>query len=90
MGFTPSSVTPFCILNDKEIQIKVYLGKDFWEFPGIIEIHPNDNNATVRLKSEDLVNIISEYENKMELFKFDLFDNFFNSKYLISIILFYL
>nr|WP_307988924.1 YbaK/EbsC family protein [uncultured Niameybacter sp.] len=67
MGLIAGSVTPLGILNDKEIKVKVFLDKDFYENPGIIGIHPNDNTATVWLKVEDLVNIIKEHGNVIEI-----------------------
>ena len=33
----------------------------------IIGIHPNDNTATIWLKTQDLINIIKEHGNKVEL-----------------------
>ncbi len=33
----------------------------------LIGIHPNDNTATVWLKTEDLLNIITEHGNEIEI-----------------------
>lgn len=67
MGLIPGSVTPFGILNDKERKVKVFLDKDFLDTPSIIGVHPNDNTATVWLKTEDLINLIKKHENKIEI-----------------------
>ena len=67
MNLIPGSVTPLGILNDKEIKVQVFIDKDFIELPGIIGVHPNDNTATVWLKTEDLINIIKEHGNKVDI-----------------------
>lgn len=63
----PGSVSPLGILNDKENKVKVFLDKEFIEKTDIIGIHPNDNTATIWLKTKDLINIIKEHGNKVEL-----------------------
>ena len=67
MNLIPGSVTPLGILNDKEIKVKVFIDKDFIELPGLIGIHPNDNTATVWLKTEDLINLIKEHGNEVNI-----------------------
>lgn len=67
MSLIPGSVTPLGILNDKERKVKVFLDKEFLDAPGIIGVHPNDNTATVWLKTEDLVNLIKEHGNEIEI-----------------------
>lgn len=65
MGLTPGSVTPLGLLNDEEHIVKFYLD---YEFNGtLIGVHPNDNTATVWLKSEDLIKIIKEHGNEVSL-----------------------
>lgn len=66
MNLIPGSVSPFGLLNDKELKVKFYLDKDFLNDKKIIGVHPNDNTATVWLKVEDLVEIIKENGNKVE------------------------
>lgn len=63
MNLIAGSVTPLGVLNDKEMTVKVFIDKDFLEAPGLIGVHPNDNTATVWLKTEDLINIIREHGN---------------------------
>ena len=41
----------------------------FKEGHGLIGIHPNDNNATVWLKAEDLIRIIQEHGNEVNVVK---------------------
>lgn len=67
MNLIPGSVTPLGILNDKEIKVDAFIDEDFIESPGLIGIHPNDNTATVWLKTEDLINVIKEHGNKVNI-----------------------
>lgn len=67
MNLTAGSVTPFGLLNDKELKVKFYLDKDFLNDKQIIGIHPNDNTATVWLKVLDLIDIIEEHGNQVNI-----------------------
>ena len=63
MGLIPGAVTPLGVLNDEERRVEVYLDRDFLAEPGKIGVHPNDNTATVWLKTGDLIALISEHGN---------------------------
>ncbi len=67
MKLIPGSVSPFGILNDEECRVKFYIDKEFKDEPGIIGIHPNENTATVWLKTDDLLNIIKEHGNQINI-----------------------
>lgn len=69
MKLIPGAVTPLGILNDEERIVHFYLDEEFWEEPSLIGVHPNDNTATVWLKTEDLIEIIKEHGNKVEIVK---------------------
>ena len=69
LDLIPGSVSPFGLLNDKECKVKFYLDKDFIANEGIIGIHPNDNTATVFLKTNDLIDVIKEHGNKVEIIR---------------------
>lgn len=71
MGLIPGAVTPLGILNDTEKKIHFYLDKHFLEEPGLVGVHPNDNTATVWLKTEDLIRIIEEHEHDVTLVSLD-------------------
>ena len=65
---TPGSVTPFGLLNDKDNLVKFYLDEDLiLGNDDIIGIHPNDNTATVWLKSVDLVDIVRRNGNNVNI-----------------------
>lgn len=63
MNLTPGSVTPLGLLNDKELKVHFYLDKEFLNEPNIIGVHPNDNTATLWIKSKDLIDIIESHGN---------------------------
>lgn len=67
LGLTPGSVTPLGVLNDKELKVTVYIDKDFTEPPNLMGVHPNDNTATIWLKTDDLISIIREHENEVNV-----------------------
>ena len=63
LGLTSGSVTPFGILNDTEHKVQCFIDKEFTEGAGLIGVHPNDNTATVWLKTRDLIDLIKENGN---------------------------
>lgn len=67
MGLTPGSVTPFGALNDEGRRVKVFIDRELTGSPGLIGVHPNDNTATVWLRTEDLAALIKEHGNQVEL-----------------------
>ena len=71
MNLIAGSVTPLGLLNDKELKVIFYLDKDFLNNKQIIGVHPNDNTATVWLKTEDLIRIIEEHEHDVTLVSLD-------------------
>ena len=71
LGLVPGAVTPLGILNDAEHRVQLYLDEDFLASPGLIGVHPNDNTATVWLKTEDLIAIIQEHGSRVVLSRLD-------------------
>ncbi len=63
----PGSVTPLGALYDKEKRVMVFIDKEFIESSNVIEVYPNENTATVWLKTEDLIRIIREHNIAMLL-----------------------
>lgn len=66
MGLTKGSVTPFGLLNDEERKVRLYIGREFLD--GKIGIHPLENTATVWMRTNDLMEIISEHESQIIIF----------------------
>ena len=67
LGLTAGSVTPLGLLNDQERRVKLYLDAYFMEAPAIIGVHPNDNTATVAMKTEDLIALLTEHGSQVEV-----------------------
>ena len=67
LNLKPGSVTPFGLLNDKELRVQFFLDKEFLDDKKIIGIHPNDNTATIWLKTIDLIEIIKENGNQINI-----------------------
>ena len=67
MGLIPGAVTPLGLLNDEERKVTLYLDNAF--LGGLVGIHPNDNTATVWMKAEDLVKVITEHGNTVNAVK---------------------
>ncbi len=67
MKLIPGAVTPLGLLNDDELKVKFFVDRDFYEGSGIIGVHPNDNTATVWLKTADLEGIIKAHGNDFDV-----------------------
>ena len=65
LGLIPGAVTPLGILNDSEKKVKLFLDEELVN-GGLIGVHPNDNTATVWLKTTDLIDIVTEHGNEVE------------------------
>lgn len=63
LKLTPGSVTPLGLLNDDELKVEFYLDDSFLNDPGLIGCHPNDNTATVWMKTQDLIRLVKEHGN---------------------------
>ena len=68
MKLIPGAVTPFGILNDENNIVKFYLDKEFLKEPKFLGVHPNDNTATIWIKTDDLINIIENHGNEVKIF----------------------
>lgn len=65
LGLMPGAVTPLGILNDSEKKVKFFLDEELVN-GGLIGVHPNDNTATVWLKTTELIDIIKKHGNEVE------------------------
>ncbi len=69
LALIPGAVTPLGVLNDETRSVQVFLDQDFLQEPGLVGVHPNENTATVWLKTEDLIRIIQEHGNEVVTFR---------------------
>lgn len=67
MGLTPGTVTPFGLLNDKDSIVHFFIDNELVGESKHIGVHPNDNTATIWLKTDDLLNIIGEHGNDIHI-----------------------
>lgn len=67
LGLAPGSVSPLGLLNDGARRVEAFLDQSFLDAPGLIGVHPNDNTATVWLKTEDLIGIIRSHGTTLHL-----------------------
>lgn len=67
MSLIPGAVTPLGLLNDSECKVQFYLDRDFLDGNALIGVHPNDNTATVWLKTSDLIEIIEQHGNSVHI-----------------------
>ncbi|WEV51486.1 prolyl-tRNA synthetase associated domain-containing protein [Lactobacillus sp. ESL0731] len=65
----PGAVTPLGLLNDEEHKVQFFIDEFFLHQPGIIAVHPNDNTATVWLKTTDLIEIVTRHGNPVKIMK---------------------
>ena len=66
MGLIPGAVTPLGVLNDEERRVILYLDREVVE-GGLVGIHPNDNTATLWMKTEDLIALVREHGNEVNV-----------------------
>ena len=68
LGLSRGAVTPFGLLNDASRRVIVYFDEDFRG--KLMGIHPNENTATVYIKSEDVARLIEERGNELHFARF--------------------
>jgi Ala-tRNA(Pro) deacylase len=66
LDLTPGSVSPFGLLSNDACDVVFYLDKDFLEEPFLIGCHPNDNTATVFVKTTDMIKLIEAHGTHLE------------------------
>ena len=57
LGIEPGSVTPFALINDKELRVNVVLDAKMMEHD-TVNYHPLENTATTSIKTPDLLKFI--------------------------------
>ena len=70
LGLVSGAVTPLGILNNEQRNVQCFLDEAFLDAPCLTGVHPNDNTATVYLKTEDLITIIKEHGNPVHIVSF--------------------
>lgn len=68
MSLKPGSVSPFGLLNDSEHKVTFFIDKELIDGEGIIGVHPNENTATVWLKTSDLIDILKNNGTEVNVY----------------------
>lgn len=63
LGLKPGSVSPFGLINDSSHHVVLYIDKKL-ESSEFISFHPNDNTATVVIKTSDFKKFLNQRNNK--------------------------
>ena len=63
----PGSVSPLGLLNNEACNVQLFLDEEFVQGSGIIGIHPNENTATIWMKTEDLLTMIRRHGNEAQV-----------------------
>ena len=66
LGLEKGSVTPFGLLNDGDRVTHLWLDRRFRD--GRVSVHPNENTATVCLRTADLEALIREHGNTVDYY----------------------
>ena len=67
LGLFPGAVTPLGLLNDETRRVVLYLDDCFLQPGALIGAHPNDNTATVWLKTEDLMRLLRTHGSEVRV-----------------------
>lgn len=69
LGLYAGAVSPFGLLNDTTRKVCLFIDEAFLEEPALIGVHPNENTATVWMKTRDLIKIVEEHGNRVQVVK---------------------
>ena len=72
LDLIPGSVCPFGLLNKAGCDVKFYLDADFLKEPYLIGCHPNDNTATVFIKTDDMIRLLESHNISVEVVELPL------------------
>ena len=66
LGLTQGSVSPLGLLNNEDKSVVMIFDRDLIGNDEV-GVHPNENTATLWLKTSDLINIIEENGNQVNI-----------------------
>lgn len=67
MRLSPGTVSPLGLLNDPAHRVHFYIDAELAE--GGIAVHPNENTATLWLRTADLIRLLREYGTEVRVVK---------------------
>ena len=65
LGLKPGSVSPFGLVNDTEHHVYVFLDENLKQARKL-SFHPNDNRASLAIKTEDFIRYMDQTGNGYE------------------------
>ena len=68
LELTRGSVTPFGLLNNEERDVRFFIDKAFID-AGMMGVHPNLNDATVFVRTDDVIALIREHGNEVTIYE---------------------
>lgn len=66
LGIRPGSVNPFCIMNDKNKNIRMVIDKKMMD-ADLINVHPMDNAATIGMAPQDLIKFMDSINHEYDI-----------------------
>lgn len=67
LGIDPGSVSPLCLLNNKERDVKLFLHREGWEAE-MVNVHPNDNTASLSMSQENFHKLVEVLGSPYEIY----------------------
>ena len=68
LGIEPGSVSPLCLLNNLERNVKLFIDRAGWEAE-VVNIHPNDNTASLVLDRENFHRLVNALGAEVEIYE---------------------
>lgn len=67
LGIEPGSVSPLCLLNNKDHDVKLFLHRVGWEAE-MVNVHPNDNTASLSMSQKDFHKLVEALGSPYEIY----------------------
>ena len=68
LGIEPGSVSPLCLLNNLERDVKFFIDRAGWEAE-TVNIHPNENTASLVLDRENFHRLVNALGAEIEIYE---------------------
>lgn len=66
LGVAPGSVSPFALINDSELRVRLVLDQEMMVFD-YLNFHPLENTATTQISREDMLKFIKSCGHRINL-----------------------
>ena len=65
LGVLPGSISPFALINDSELRVRVVLDQEMMAFE-YLNFHPLKNTATTQIFREDMLKFLKSCGNQID------------------------